>query len=244
MPAEHIALCDPYIWEDPRYIFRSLWLSRQHDRSRGPCASELVNNIFVVFIVAALAGTIITSFTQYKSATLVTLLLATLYLIPVFIELRKVSTFRRQLKTRQTDQTEGFISEKPTAGGFNATGVAPAPTQQEPCKGNPNPFGNVLVSDLKYSPDGLKTVFNDITSTESKIALDDLFRVQWYSDPTDVFGKSQSQRQFVTQPSTTVPNDQKSYQEWLYKIPGKTCKEGNAQACLYNKSGSPIPWLN
>ena len=240
MPAEHIALCDPYIWEDPRYIFRSLWLSRQHDRSRGPCASELVNNIFVVFIVAALTGAIITSFTQYKSATLVTLLLATLYLIPVFIDLRKVSTFRRVLETRQTE-TEGFTAEQPTKGGFNATGVAPAPSQQEPCKGNPNPFGNVLVSDLKYSPDGLKT---DVTSTESKIALDDLFRVQWYSDPTDVFGKSQSQRQFVTQPSTTVPNDQKSYQEWLYKIPGKTCKEGNAEACMYNRSGSPIPWLN
>jgi len=200
-----------------------------------------VNNIFVVFIVAALTGTIITSFTQYKSATLVTLLLATLYLIPVFIDLRKVSTFRRVLETRQTDQTEGFTAEQPTKGGFNATGVAPAPSQQEPCKGNPNPFGNVLVSDLKYSPDGLKT---DVTSTESKIALDDLFRVQWYSDPTDVFGKSQSQRQFVTQPSTTVPNDQKSYQEWLYKIPGKTCKEGNAEACMYNRSGSPIPWLN
>jgi len=200
-----------------------------------------VNNIFVVFIVAALTGAIITSFTQYKSATLVTLLLATLYLIPVFIELRKVSTFRRVLETRQTDQTEGFTAEQPTKGGFNATGVAPAPSQQEPCKGNPNPFGNVLVSDLKYSPDGLNT---DVTSTESKIALDDLFRVQWYSDPTDVFGKSQSQRQFVTQPSRTVPNDQKSYQEWLYKIPGKTCKEGNAEACLYNKSGSPIPWLN
>ena len=239
MPAEHIALCDPYIWEDPRYIFRSLWLSRQHDRSRGPCASELVNNIFVVFVVAALAGTIITSFTQYKSATLVILLLATLYLIPVFIELRKVSTFRRVLETRDIE-TEGFTAEPPTAGGFNATGVAPAPTQ-EPCKGNQNPFGNVLVSDLKYSPDGLRA---DITSTESKIALDDLFRVQWYSDPTDVFGKSQSQRQFVTQPSTTVPNDQKSYQEWLYKIPGKTCKEGNPEACLYNNSGSPIPWLN
>jgi len=241
MPAEHIALCDPYIWEDPRYIFRSLWLSRQHDRSRGPCASELVNNIFVVFIVAALTGTIITSFTQYKSATLVTLLLATLYLIPVFIELRKVSTFRKVLEIRQT---EGFTAEKPTVGGFNATGVAPAPSQQESCKGNPNPFGNVLVSDLKYSPDGLKSVFTDVTSTESKIAMDDLFRVQWYSDPTDVFGKSQSQRQFVTQPSTTVPNDQKSYQEWLYKIPGKTCKEGNAEACMYNRSGSPIPWLN
>ena len=179
--------------------------------------------------------TIITSFTQFQSATLIVLLLATIYLIPVFLQLQKVSNFR--------EKVEAFTAEPPTKGGFNATGVAPAPTQ-EPCKGNPNPFGNVLVSDLKYSPDGLKTIFNDVTSTESKIAMDDLFRVQWYSDPTDVFGKSQSQRQFVTQPSTTVPNDQKSYQEWLYKIPGKTCKEGNAEACMYNRSGSPIPWLN
>jgi hypothetical protein len=194
-----------------------------------------VNNIFVVYIVAALLGTITTSFTQFQSATLLALLLATIYLIPIFLQLQKVSNFR--------EKVEAFTAEPPTKGGFNATGVAPAPTQ-EPCKGNPNPFGNVLVSDLKYSPDGLKTIFNDVTSTESKIAMDDLFRVQWYSDPTDVFGKSQSQRQFVTQPSTTVPNDQKSYQEWLYKIPGKTCKEGNAEACMYNRSGSPIPWLN
>jgi len=194
-----------------------------------------VNNIFVVYIVAALLGTITTSFTQFQSATLLALLLATIYLIPIFLQLQKVSNFR--------EKVEAFTAETPTKGGFNAIGVAPAPTQ-EPCKGNPNPFGNVLVSDLKYSPDGLKTIFNDVTSTESKIAMDDLFRVQWYSDPTDVFGKSQSQRQFVTQPSTTVPNDQKSYQEWLYKIPGKTCKEGNAAACMYNRSGSPIPWLN
>ena len=235
MPAQHIALCDPYIWEDPRYIFRPLWLTRQHDRSRGPCASELVNNIFVIYIVATLLGIITTSFTQFQSATLIALLLSTIYLIPVFLQLQKVSSFRENI--------EAFTAETPTKGGFNATGVAPAPSQ-EPCKGNPNPFGNVLVSDLKYSPDGLKAVFTDITSTESKIAMDDLFRVQWYSDPTDVFGKSQSQRQFVTQPSTTVPNDQKSYQEWLYKIPGKTCKEGNAEACMYNTSGSPIPWLN
>jgi len=201
-----------------------------------------VNNIFVVYIVAALLGTITTSFTQFQSATLLALLLATIYLIPIFLQLQNVSNFR--------EKVEAFTGETPTKGGFNATGVAPAP-RQEPCKGNPNPFGNVLVSDLKYSPDGLRAnglrangLRADVTSTESKIAMDDLFRVQWYSDPTDVFGKSQSQRQFVTQPSTTVPNDQKSYQEWLYKIPGKTCKEGNAEACMYNRSGSPIPWLN
>jgi hypothetical protein len=68
--------------------------------------------------------------------------------------------------------------------------------------------------------------------------------VNWYNDPTDVFGKTQSQRMFVTQPSTTIPNDQKSYQELLYKIPGKTCKEGNPRACYGGTNGAAFPWLN
>ena len=75
-----------------------------------------------------------------------------------------------------------------------------------------------------------------------KQTLDDYFRVQWFSDPTDVFGKNQSQRQFVTQPSTTVPNDQGAFADWLYKIPGKTCKEGGRQ-CVAGTDGH-VPWLN
>jgi hypothetical protein len=30
----------------------------------------------------------------------------------------------------------------------------------------------------------------------------------------------------------------------LYKIPGKTCKEGGREACLAGTDGGPIPWLN
>ncbi len=40
-----------------------------------------------------------------------------------------------------------------------------------------------------------------------------------------------------------MPNDRESYQNWLYKIPGKTCKEGGRN-CLANTDGGPIPWLN
>ena len=76
-----------------------------------------------------------------------------------------------------------------------------------------------------------------------KQAFDDYFRVQWFSDPTDVFGKSQSQRQFVTQPSTSIPNDRESYQNWLYKIPGKTCKEGGAYCTTQGSAGGPVVWL-
>jgi hypothetical protein len=77
-----------------------------------------------------------------------------------------------------------------------------------------------------------------------RTTLDDFFRVQWYSDPTDVFGRNQNQRQFISQPVTSIPNDQKSYQEWLYKIPGKTCKEGGRTACLPGTDGGPVTWLN
>jgi len=77
-----------------------------------------------------------------------------------------------------------------------------------------------------------------------KAQLDDFFRIQWFSDPTDVFGRAQSQREFYTMPSTSIPNDQASYQDWLYKIPGKTCKEGGRGACLPGTDGSPVTWLN
>jgi hypothetical protein len=104
-----------------------------------------------------------------------------------------------------------------------------------------NLFMNVLLDEIKYNPGrpAAASVDNPIV----KQSMDDYFRVQWFSDPTDVFGKNQSQRQFVTQPSTTVPNDQGAYADWLYKIPGKTCKEGG-RYCLSGSDGGPIPWLN
>lgn len=105
-----------------------------------------------------------------------------------------------------------------------------------------NLFMNVLLDEIKYNPD--RPTAASVDNPTVKQTLDDYFRVQWFSDPTDVFGKNQSQRQFVTQPSTTVPNDQGSFADWLYKIPGKTCKEGGREACLSGTDGGPIPWLN
>jgi hypothetical protein len=154
-------------------------------------------------------------------------------LVPTFLSLRRIEAFREGLVgAEKKDEEEGFTEPKPKDG-FNATGTPGAPS---------NPFNNVLISELKYSPG--RSAAPDITTMESKLVLDDMFRVQWYSDPTDVFGKSQSQREFITQPSTTIPNDQKSYRDWLYKIPGKTCKEGNAEACYSGTSGGLVPWLS
>ena len=105
-----------------------------------------------------------------------------------------------------------------------------------------NLFMNVLLDEMKYNPDrpGAAPVGNPTV----KQTLDDFFRVHWFSDPTDVFGKNQNQRQYVTQPSTTVPNDQGSFANWLYKIPGKTCKEGGRESCLSGTDTGTIPWLS
>jgi hypothetical protein len=105
-----------------------------------------------------------------------------------------------------------------------------------------NMFMNVLLDEIKYNPDRPEAA--PVDNPTVKQTFDDYFRVQWFSDPTDVFGKNQSQRQFVTQPSTTVPNDQGAFADWLYKIPGKTCKEGGREACLAGTDGSPVTWLN
>jgi len=104
-----------------------------------------------------------------------------------------------------------------------------------------NLFMNVLLDEYKYNPD--RPAAAPVDDPVVKQAMDDYFRVQWFSDPTDIFGKSQNQRQFVTQPSTSVPNDRESLQNWLYKIPGKTCKEGGQYCTEQGSAGVPQVWL-
>jgi hypothetical protein len=105
-----------------------------------------------------------------------------------------------------------------------------------------NPFMNVLLDEIKYNPTRPPADFS--TDPNNQVILDDFFRVQWNSDPTDVFGRSQGQRQFYTMPSTSIPNDQGSFQNWLYLIPGKTCKEGNRDACYPATNGASITILS
>jgi hypothetical protein len=103
-----------------------------------------------------------------------------------------------------------------------------------------NPFMNVLIDEIKYNPK--KAPAASVLDPSVQVSLDDFFKTQFVNDPTDVFGRSQSQRQFYTTPSTTVPNDQASYQNWLYRIPGKTCKEGGF--CLPGTDGGVVSWLS
>jgi hypothetical protein len=105
-----------------------------------------------------------------------------------------------------------------------------------------NPFMNVLIDELKYNPNrpAAKSVLDPLVQT----TLNDFYKTEFYADPTDVFGKNQGQRQWITMPSTSIPNDMDSYQNWLYRVPFKTCKEGNSAACVPGTDGGALPWLN
>jgi len=188
----------------------------------------MVNKIFFVYIISIVIATLLSYILKSSGVVLVAGLAATVYLIPTFHGLRKVEGFRVR--------AEGFENPEIPMETFTVdTESGPAPLGK-------NPFNNVTVDEYKYAP--TRNAAPDITTPQSKLDLDQFFRVQWSSDPTDVFGKAQDQRMFVTQPVTTIPNDQKSYQDWLYKIPGKTCKEGNPDACYGGTNGAALPWLN
>ena len=156
------------------------------------------------------------------------------------------------LQDYAADDITGSVSAAPSAKGSRfplskahevydviGMGAAPANLTLPTAK---NPFMNVLIDEIKYNP--TRPLAASVLDPSVKVTLEEFFRTDFYSDPTDVFGKTQSQRQFVAMPSTSIPNDVDSYQNWLYKIPGKTCKEGGREACLPGTDGGAVTWLN
>ena len=237
-------LCDPYFWENPKYIVHSLRTSKRQ------CASHMVNRIFAVYILALIVGFVFTTILKSDKMYMVVGVLATIFLLPTFVSLKHIQEKKEGfteglVHTEGLGHTEGFQSDEialtSEMAKIEASDDAGLPFQ-ETVNEVRNPFHNITVDQYSYAP--TRDPAPSVQTAEAKESMDAMFRVQWTSDPTDVFGKTQSQRMFVTQPITTIPNDQKSYQDWLYKIPGKTCKEGNSEACYGGTNGAALPWLN
>ena len=97
-----------------------------------------------------------------------------------------------------------------------------------------NPFMNVLMSDYKYNPKRKACTINKSVEKE----MSKKFNHNLYKDVGDVYQKSNSQRQYYTMPSTTIPNDQSSFARWLYKVP-TSCKSGDGNQCFNLQNPSP-----
>lgn len=104
-----------------------------------------------------------------------------------------------------------------------------------------NPFMNVLLTEIGDNP--YRSPAASVLSQNVKSDLDGYFDTMFARDPGDVFQHTQSQRNWVVQPSTTIPNDQESFANWLYRVPGQTYKEGNLAASQHVSTGNDIlPW--
>ena len=104
-----------------------------------------------------------------------------------------------------------------------------------------NPFMNVLVNEVLDNPKRGPAV--DADTSEMARNFSDVFATRMYGDPTDVFQHNQDQRVWAVQPNTSIPNDQESFQNWLFRVPGRTCKEGNNAACRTGTEGGTVTWL-
>ena len=94
-----------------------------------------------------------------------------------------------------------------------------------------NPFMNPTIADIAYNPNRPSAC--DMDNERVKKEIDDNFNARLYKDVGDIYGRMSSQREFYTMPSTTIPNDQTGFAEWLYGT-GPTCKEGNGVKCSGN----------
>lgn len=91
-----------------------------------------------------------------------------------------------------------------------------------------NPFMNPLVYDSRVRDMGCDPVKpeiqNQIESEYNKYCIKDI---------SDIYNHNSGRRQFYTVASTTYPNNQGAFANWLYKTP-PTCKEGNGAQCVAN----------
>lgn len=94
-----------------------------------------------------------------------------------------------------------------------------------------NPFMNVSLAD--YRADSNRPAACPIDDPEIKESATAKFYDNLFRDVNDVFGRTNSARQFYTMPSTTIPNAQDEFMKFCYgdmMKPG--CKQGNLQKCI------------
>jgi len=108
-----------------------------------------------------------------------------------------------------------------------------------------NPFSNVLITDYEYNPNkkpappSFNQNINKSILEEAKQLVSELNPDQpdisdkLFKDLGEQFVFEQSLRQFTSNPSTVIPNDQTGFAEFAY---GSmiSCKEGNLFACARN----------
>ena len=99
-----------------------------------------------------------------------------------------------------------------------------------------NPYGNILPTE--YGNGSRKNVI-DYQNAKNVEKVKENFNINLYKDINDIFGKNNSQRQFMTNPVQTIPNNRHDLLKWCYSKP-VTCKQGNGDQCVANNFNYPL----
>lgn len=92
-----------------------------------------------------------------------------------------------------------------------------------------NPFMNFTVGDHMVNPDRPQACPLDMVRDEQIKN----YRFNIFPDPADLYGKTITDRNFYTLPSTTIVNDQEGFLKYLYGDFGKCKSEG--KDCLKHR---------
>ena len=109
-----------------------------------------------------------------------------------------------------------------------------------------NPFMNPSLLDYTENPNREAYSKKSFVNNDAlDLDIEQKFSYNLYQDVNDIFGKTNSQRQFYTTPITTIPNEQSNFAKWLYGT-NDTCKDNNGYQCMinnptfFNASSPPI----
>lgn len=251
--------CEAPFWEQPSILFDSFSLFYEHRCSHS--VWNFVARIIILSLCVGLIGSVAAGLGFIPVALLFGGLTAFALIMMSPISMNISSASYEKIPIKKIVDPSGYLAPMKEAfinGGALQGSVQPIedPIGREEVDASPysgpalpdhtpptsrNPFMNILLDEIKYNPNRPSAA--SVQNPAVAQVMDDYFRIQWHSDPTDIYGKKQSQRQFITQPSTTIPNDQGSFADWLYRIPGKTCKEGGRDTCLKMTDTGHIPWM-
>jgi hypothetical protein len=189
----------------------------------------LIDRLNSIVRLSIFVGIILSIFTHTPSFLIIipTTLLATYVYKREYIDktVEKFTDFEDPMEHRVSTSVGGS-SVRPNATVVDYNGLFYEPTGD-------NPYMNILVNEIidnPKRPPACKTMNKRLDRALSKY-----FKEKLFYDIGDVFAKTQGQRAFITQPVTTIPNDQESFAKWVYGVE-KTCKEGNYNSC-YRQSG-------
>lgn len=195
--------------------------------------TQKLNAITRSIIVLCIVGYIFTK--NFRLVVISGLTLLSIFLLYYFKEKEKDKT------TKPSEIKENF--ENPAKNVLKENSIITDNVFDQPSSSNP--FGNVLIPDYEYNPNkkpappSFNANINDDILTKAKKLVSELNPDQpdisdkLFRDLGEQYVFEQSLRQFTSNPSTTIPNDQTGFAEFAY---GSmiSCKEGNLFACARN----------